>query len=83
MISGNTKTADRRWHWLRASVVVEGRSLTLYEEVHPRTHMANLQTHRRFIDRLLTRGRCGQGADTRVGHHDRHFVADSAEKRLE
>lgn len=47
-------TADLRWHWLRASVVVEGRSLTLYEEVHPRRHLANLQVHRRFLDRLAT-----------------------------
>src|SRR5258708_29787580 len=28
-------TPDQRWQWLRASVVVEGRSVTLYEEVHP------------------------------------------------
>ena len=52
VVDWSSLTADLRWHWLRASVVVEGRSLTLYEEVHPRTHLANLQVHRRFIDRL-------------------------------
>lgn len=52
VVDWSSLSADLRWHWLRASVVVEGRSLTLYEEVHPRTHLANLQVHRRFIDRL-------------------------------
>jgi hypothetical protein len=28
-------TADMQWHWLRASIVCDGRSITLYEEVHP------------------------------------------------
>jgi len=52
VVDWSSLTADMHWHWLRASVVVEGRSLTLYEEVHPRAHLANLQVHRRFIDRL-------------------------------
>ena len=30
-------TKDQRWQLLRASVVVEGRSITLYEEVHPQS----------------------------------------------
>jgi hypothetical protein len=52
VVDWSSLSADLRWHWLRASVVVEGRSLTLYEEVHPRAHLANLQVHRHFIDRL-------------------------------
>jgi hypothetical protein len=45
-------TADQRWHWLRASVVIEGRSLTLYEEVHPQRHLAHPKVHRQFLGRL-------------------------------
>ena len=45
-------TADLKWHWLRASVVVDGRSITLYEEVHPRKHLAARSVHRRFVKRL-------------------------------
>ena len=52
VVDWSSLSADMRWHWLRASVVVQGRSLTLYEEVHPRRHLANLAVHRRFLDRL-------------------------------
>lgn len=52
VVDWSSLTADLRWHWLRASVVVDGRSLTLYEEVHPRCRLANLAVHRRFIERL-------------------------------
>jgi len=52
VVDWSSLTADLRWHWLRASVVVEGRSLTLYEEVHPRAHLGNRQVHRRFLERL-------------------------------
>jgi hypothetical protein len=52
VVDWSSLTADERWHWLRASVVVDGRSLTLYEEVHPRRHLANGQVHRRFLERL-------------------------------
>jgi hypothetical protein len=43
---------DQRWQLLRASVVVEGRSVTLYEEVHPQKLLANAEVHRRFLQRL-------------------------------
>ncbi len=52
VVDWSSLSADMRWHWLRASVVVQGRSLTLYEEVHPRRHLASLAVHRRFLDRL-------------------------------
>jgi len=45
-------TADQRWHLLRASVAVEGRSVTLYEEIHPQTLYANYEVHRRFLARI-------------------------------
>lgn len=45
-------TADQRWQLLRASVVVEGRSLTLYEEVHPQKRYSHPTVHRLFLSRL-------------------------------
>lgn len=45
-------TADQRWHLLRASVAVEGRSVTLYEEVHPQCKYGDRGVHRRFLARL-------------------------------
>jgi hypothetical protein len=45
-------TRDQRWQLLRASVVVERRSMTLYEEVHPQKLLANPKVHRCFLQRL-------------------------------
>jgi len=45
-------THDQRWQLLRASVVVEGRSITLYEEVHPQRKLGNPTVHRAFVQRL-------------------------------
>lgn len=45
-------SADRRWQLLRASVALEGRSLTLYEEVHPLSQMASRAVHKRFVVRF-------------------------------
>ncbi len=45
-------TKDQRWQLLRASVVIEGRSITLYEEVHPQKLLANPKVHRRFLQQL-------------------------------
>lgn len=52
VVDWSSLSADLRWHWLRASVVVEGRSITLYEEVHPRRHLAAYALHQRFLERL-------------------------------
>jgi hypothetical protein len=52
VVDWSSLSADMRWHWLRASVVVEGRSITLYEEVHPRRHLAAYAVHQRFLERL-------------------------------
>jgi Transposase DDE domain len=52
VVDWSTLTADMAWHWLRASVVVDGRSITLYEEVHPRKHLTAIKVHRAFIKQL-------------------------------
>jgi len=44
--------ADQLLHLLRASLPVGGRSLTLYEEVHPQGKLGNRQVQRRFLQRL-------------------------------
>jgi hypothetical protein len=52
VVDWSSLTVDMQWHWLRASVVCDGRSITLYEEVHPRKHLGNIAVHTRFIKRL-------------------------------
>lgn len=49
VIDWSDLTPDQRWQWLRASVVVNGRSLTLYEEVHPQWRYGHPLVHRRFL----------------------------------
>lgn len=44
--------ADQSLHLLRASLPVGGRSLTLYEEVHPQAKLNSRQVHIRFLRRL-------------------------------
>ena len=45
-------SADRHWQLLRASMALEGRSVTLYEEVHPVSRAAAPGVHKRFLLRL-------------------------------
>ena len=45
---------DMQWHLLRASVVADGRSITLYEEVHPRKHLTAFKVHEKFVKQLAT-----------------------------
>ena len=42
----------RTRYLLRASVAVEGRALTVYEEVHPRERFMKAKVERQFLDRL-------------------------------
>jgi len=44
--------ADQSWQLLRAAIPVSGRSLTLYEEVHPQSSLGNRKVQHRFLDRL-------------------------------
>ena len=55
VIDWSDLTPDQRWHWLRASVAVEGRSVTLYEEVHPQRRLGNPKVHRQFLARVAAR----------------------------
>lgn len=71
VIDWSDLTPDQRWQWLRASVAVEGRSVTLYEEVHPQRRLGNSQVHRQFLARvaeLLPRG-CQPIVMTDAGFH--------------
>lgn len=54
VVDWSDTTPDQRWHLLRASVTVEGRSVTLYEEIHPQKKYGNREVHRRFLNRLAT-----------------------------
>lgn len=54
VVDWSSLTADMQWHWLRASVVCDGRSITLYEEAHPRKNLGSLAVHKRFIKRLAS-----------------------------
>ncbi len=44
--------ADQSWQLLRAALPVGGRSVTLYEEIHPRSKLGNRKVQHRFLDRL-------------------------------
>lgn len=47
-------SVDRQQQLLRASLPVGGRSLTVYEELHPYEKLANRRVQHRFLDRLAT-----------------------------
>lgn len=46
-------------HMLRASLVLEGRSITLYQEVHPEKKLGNYQVHKEFLRKLKQILPCG------------------------
>lgn len=46
--------SDGRWHLLRAGVIARGRTLTVYEEVHPECDKASPQVEAAFLGRLKT-----------------------------
>lgn len=52
VVDWSDATADQRWHLLRASVALEGRSMTLFEEIHPQQKYGDRNVHRRFLSRL-------------------------------
>lgn len=45
-------TPNRRWQLLRAAIPIGGRCLTLYEEVHPLTHLGHPRVQRAFLAKL-------------------------------
>jgi hypothetical protein len=54
VIDWSDLTPDRRWQLLRASVAIEGRSMTLYEQVHPQSRATSPRVHRAFLTKLAT-----------------------------
>src|SRR5215204_3117327 len=52
VIDWSDVSRDRRWQLLRAAVPVGGRTLTLYEEVHPLRRLGNPRVQRAFLRRL-------------------------------
>ena len=52
VIDWSDLTPDRQWQLLRASVAVEGRSMTLYEQVHPQSRATSPHVHRAFLTQL-------------------------------
>lgn len=54
VIDWSDLTPDRQWQLLRASVAAEGRSMTLYEQVHPQSRATSPRVHQTFLARLAT-----------------------------
>lgn len=52
LVDWSDARCDRSLQLLRASIVAEGRSLTVYEEVHPLTHYDNRTVRAQFLERL-------------------------------
>ena len=52
VIDWSDLTADRQWQLLRASVAIEGRSMTLYEQVHPQSMATSPRVHQAFLSQL-------------------------------
>lgn len=52
LIDWSPLCADQSWQLLRAAMPVGGRSLTLYEEVHPRTKLGNRRVQHEFLHQL-------------------------------
>lgn len=75
VIDWSDATTDQRWHLLRASIAVKGRSVTLYEEIHAQRLYGNQAVHRRFLDclaKLLPDG-CTPTLITDAGFHSTWF----------
>ncbi len=73
-------TRDQRWQLLRASVAVDGRSLTLYEEAHAQKYLGNPDVHRRFLRTLkaILPADCEPIVMTDAGFHAPWFKAVAA-----
>ncbi len=52
VVDWSDATTDQRWHLLRASISIEGRCVTLYEEIHPQRKYGDRGVHRQFLARL-------------------------------
>ena len=54
IIDWSDLTPDRHWQLLRASLALSGRSVTLYEQVHPLSRATTLEVHAAFLVQLAT-----------------------------
>lgn len=45
-------TWDKKYQLIRAAVPVDGRALSIYEEVHPQSKLGNAHVERRFLQKL-------------------------------
>jgi hypothetical protein len=54
VIDWSDLTPDRQWQLLRASVAIEGRSVTLYEQVHPQSQATSPSVHQAFLTHLAS-----------------------------
>lgn len=54
LIDWSPLCANQKWQLLRAAIPVGGRTLTLYEQVHPQSKLNNRCVQHRFLDRLAT-----------------------------
>jgi hypothetical protein len=52
LIDWSPLCADQSWQLLRAALPVGGRSLTLYEEIHPRAKLGNRRIQHQFLHQL-------------------------------
>lgn len=52
VIDWSDLTPNRKWQLLRASVAVDGRSVTLYEQVHPQSRATSPHVHKAFLIQL-------------------------------
>lgn len=52
LIDWSPLCANQSWQLLRAALPVGGRSLTLYEEVHPRARLGNRRVQHEFLSQL-------------------------------
>ena len=55
IIDWSDLTPDRRWQLLRASIAIEGRSITLYEQLYPQSQATSLPVHQTFLTPLATK----------------------------
>lgn len=54
VIDWSDLTPDRHWQVVRASVALEGRSMTLYEQVHLQSRATSARVHEAFLKQLAT-----------------------------
>jgi hypothetical protein len=52
VVDWSTLKADESWHLLRAALALGGRTLTLYEEIHPQRTAQSPKVHKAFLKQL-------------------------------